>query len=980
MISVLYVDDELPLLDIGKQFLEGTGNFTVDTAGSARVALRKLGEHHYDAVISDYEMPGMDGIELLKIIRKDYPGLPFIIFTGKGRAEVAIEAFENGADSYLQKGGAPKPQYAELIHTIEKVVAARRSESDLKISETRYRRLFETAQDGILILDEKTGNIIDANPFILTLLGYSSEDILGKKLWEIGFIQDKTRARSAFNALQKDGYIRYEELPLKAKSGRILNVEFISNVYPVNGSKIIQCNIRDISDRVRAEAGLRASEKIYRAIIEQMPDLFYRADLAGNLTMITPKGAQMAGYNSPDEMIGLNIGRDLYAAQKERERFLAALAEKGEVSDYPLTLKVRDGTCRHVTVSSHFYYDDQGTVLGVEGIVHDITDRIQAEDALREREEKYRDFFRTSRDGVFITTVDGRLEDVNDALVELLGYADKEELLKVRVVDLYADPDSRKEHIRAIQAQGSIKDYPVGLRKNDGTVIQTLITTVVRKDGAGNTIGFQGTIRDVTELMRAENALRESEEKFRNIFDQITDAVHIHEIGENGQPGRFVEVNEVACRMLGYSREELLCQSPLDSVTGYHSRRVEDIAQELSTNGSAIFETEHRRKDGVIVPVEINARKVRLLGRDLILAIVRDITERKRAEEALRESEKRYRNVVEGQTEFICRFTPDGTHIFLNEAYCRYFGKKREEMIGHRFIPSIPPGDQQPVRDHFASLTRENPVATVEHRIIMPDGTIRWQHWTDRAIFDKQGNIREFQSVGSDITDRKEAELALEIAHAKLNMLNSITRHDIQNKLLVVRGYMSLIREAVQDPAIHPYLKNMENAARAIAEQLEFARDYHDLGAKVPVWLTLGDVLKQVGFQMPPGPPDLKTDIEDLQVYADPLYFKVWYNLWENTLRHAGQATTITVTAKETPEGLVIIYADDGQGIPLSEKENIFERGHGKNTGLGLFFVREILAITKMTIRETGEPGKGARFEITVPKGAYRFTGRSEHA
>ncbi len=851
---MLYVDDEVSLLEIGKWYLEKTGSFTVDTAGSAGTALLKLGERAYDAVVSDYQMPEMNGIELLKRVRKEYPALPFIIFTGRGGDDVAREAIENGANSYIQKSDAPDSQFAELIEKFRSIIAARQRETGRDVPGTRYRRLFETAQDGILILDEKTGDIIDANPFILALLGYSRGEIIGKKPWdENGCIQDKVRAKDAFIALKKNGNIRYEVLTLQTKSGKILDVGFTGTVYPVDGTTVIQCIIRDITDRIRAE------------------------------------------------------------------------------------------------------------------------------DALRESEEKYRDFFRTSRDGVFITTMDGSLDDMNDGLVELFGYADAEELRRVNVLDLYADPEERKEHIRTVQERGSARDYPVTLRKKDGDVIHSLITTVVRKDGDGNAIGFQGTIRDVTERLRTENALRESEEKFRNIFDQINDAIHIIEIQENGHPGRFVEVNDVACRMLGYGREELLSQGPLDSVTEYHSHLMEGIVHDLATKGYTIFETEHRRKDGSVVPVEINARRVSLLGQDLILAIVRDITERRQAEEALQESEKRYRNVVEGQTEFICRFTPDGTHIFVNEAYCRYFGKGREELIGYRFTPGILPEDRQPLRDHFVSLTIENPVATVEHRIGMPDGTIRWQNWSDRAIFDPQGKLVEYQSVGRDVTDRKEAELALKTAHEKLNMLNSITRHDIQNKLMVVRGYISIIGDAVRDPDILPYLEKMKNAAGAIGEQLEFARDYQDLGMKFPVWLTLGNVLKQVGFQMPPGPPDMETDFgEDLQVYADPLFFKVWYNLWENTLRHAGQATTITVTAKETPEGLVIIYADDGQGIPLSEKENIFERGHGKNTGLGLFFVREILAITGMTIRETGEPGKGARFEITVPKGAYRFAGSED--
>ena len=140
----------------------------------------------------------------------------------------------------------------------------------------------------------------------------------------------------------------------------------------------------------------------------------------------------------------------------------------------------------------------------------------------------------------------------------------------------------------------------------------------------------------------------------------------------------------------------------------------------------------------------------------------RDVTECNQVEKALRESEQRYRNVVEDQTEFISRFLPDGTHIFANEAYSRYFGWKRDGIIGYRFQPKIPLEDQERVKEFFGSLTPGHPVDIIEHRIIMPDGTIRWQRWSDRAIFDSLGAIIEYQSVRRDVTEKKIAEAALE--------------------------------------------------------------------------------------------------------------------------------------------------------------------------------------------------------------------------
>ncbi len=434
-ISVLLVDDEQALLEIGKVFLEMTKDFEVITAPSASVALNLLKSNGIQAIVSDYQMPEMDGIEFLKKIRATDKRIPFIMFTGRGREEIAIEAFENGADFYLQKGGDPHAQFAELVHKIHAAVNHRKAdalnitlnrlyavlsatnmaivhihdkkellseicrivvdkggfrmawagfanekkhliepiashghidgyldtiaistdpvprgrgptgtafrektynicndiatapkmapwrdgalqrgyqslaafpfaldtrnagvitfyasepgffddkiirlleeqsgdityalamldqeerrvgaEKERKVSELRYRRLFETAQDAILILDGDSGEIIDANKFILDLLGYPLEYFVGKHLWELGFFKDKALAKNAFTELKTSGYIRYEDLPLETMDGRAIDVEFVSNVYLVGDKKIIQCNIRDITDRKVAQA------------------------------------------------------------------------------------------------------------------------------------------------------------------------------------------------------------------------------------------------------------------------------------------------------------------------------------------------------------------------------------------------------------------------------------------------------------------------------------------------------------------------------------------------------------------------------------------------------------------------------------------------------------------------------------------------------------------------------------------------------
>jgi PAS domain S-box-containing protein len=189
MISVLYVDDELVLLDICKVFLERSGELSVEVASSASRALDLIAKQKFDAVVSDYLMPGMDGIVFLKEVRSHSPGLPFILFTGKGREEVVIEAINNGADFYLQKGGDPNSQFVELEHRIKQAVQWRRAETALLESEQCFRRIAERSSDLIMIVDEHDIPVY-VSPSVQTILGLSRDEIIGHRYDEIGISPD----------------------------------------------------------------------------------------------------------------------------------------------------------------------------------------------------------------------------------------------------------------------------------------------------------------------------------------------------------------------------------------------------------------------------------------------------------------------------------------------------------------------------------------------------------------------------------------------------------------------------------------------------------------------------------------------------------------------------------------------------------------------------------------------------------------------
>jgi len=488
--------------------------------------------------------------------------------------------------------------------------------------------------------------------------------------------------------------------------------------------------------------------------------------------------------------------------------------------------------------------------------------------------------------------------------------------------------------------------------------------------------------------------------------------------------------------------------------------------------------------------------------------------QRKKAENELKQSEERYRNIVEDQMESICRFRPDGTHVFVNSAYCTFVGKDRSELIGKKFIAEIPTEDKMLLKKHFRSLTIKNPKASIEHRIIMPDKTTRWVRCNDRAIFGKDGQVVEYQSVARDITEQKMAEYALtdserklqyiidflpdaffaidlegnviawnkaaegmtgipaeriigkgdfeysvvfygkrhptlvdliinpdkknlhpykeiqktggttlvaesemtlkdgrktairikaapvynregrltgavetvhdvssykhlenelHLVNKKLNLMSMVTRHGILNKQTAMMGYLEMIKNHTTDTEVLHYLRKVQDIATAVGDQIQFTRQYQDLGVKNPCWQNVGERFMYAISHL-----DMKgctsfRQVDGLEIYADPLLEQVFVNLVENSLLHGGNVTEIRCSFEETGDTVTLLYEDNGKGIPDNEKDLIFEQGYGKNSGLGLFLIREILSITQITLRENGMYGKGIRFEITVPKGGYRL-------
>jgi PAS domain S-box-containing protein len=278
-----------------------------------------------------------------------------------------------------------------ILLAIEDVTDRRRAEHDLTSSELRYRRLFETAQDGILILDARTGEITDVNPFLERMLGYSKKELLGRRLWEIGFFEDEAASRHAFQVLQEKGYVRYEDLPLESKDGKPMEVEFVSNVYRIDGEQVIQCNVRDITERKKAEVASRASERRYRSFIEVTGELGWTTNPEGEVVEDIPSFRGYTGQ-SYEEVRGWGWSKAVHPDDLGRvnEVWRKAIREK---ASYEIEYRLRrhDGEYRYFLARGVPVMAADGTMREWVGTCIDITQRKQAEQTLIIRDEQLRD-------------------------------------------------------------------------------------------------------------------------------------------------------------------------------------------------------------------------------------------------------------------------------------------------------------------------------------------------------------------------------------------------------------------------------------------------------------------------------------------------------------------------------------------------------------------------------------------------------------
>jgi len=459
MYSILYVDDEPTLLEIGKIFLEEKGLFSVDTVLSAQKALLKISEKKYDAIISDFQMPVMDGIEFLKRVRASGNTVPFIIFTGRGREEIVIQAINEGADFYLQKGGDPTAQFAELAHKIRQAIARRQAETSIRDHERREADIINFLPDATLAIDTH-GVVIAWNRAMEMMTGVKSSEILGKGNYEYAIpfyherrpilidlvLKDDPITAGKYPAITRDGTTLFSEITIPHfNDGRGAVLWFTATpLYNRKGDVIGAIeSIREITERKRAEEALNESEKRFRDLADLLPQGIFEADIDGRMTYVNRIALEMSGYTAEDVERGINALNVIAVEDRERAAMIfRQMVERGirKQGSQEFQAVRKDGSTFPVSIfSSPIPHDDR--IDGIRGIIIDITDRKHAEEKIRDSEQNYRLLFETATEGILIAQGD-RMVHVNPAMIGLLGYP--ADIITSRPFTDFIHPDDRE--------------------------------------------------------------------------------------------------------------------------------------------------------------------------------------------------------------------------------------------------------------------------------------------------------------------------------------------------------------------------------------------------------------------------------------------------------------------------------------------------------------------------------------------------------
>jgi two-component system NtrC family sensor kinase len=651
-----------------------------------------------------------------------------------------------------------------------------KSDDSLRENEEKYRAFLDNASDAILIADTK-GTILEANKKAEHLFGYTRKELLKSNISKIHPAKNLNQIKKLFLKLKQGNVETAPEVAVLKKDGTTGFVDITGSVIDYGGKKALQGIFRDITERKMMEDNLRKSEQRYRDILETMREGYFELDLQGNYTFVNQANCRFLGYTKED-LIGKNFR--IHTTKEAAEKVIGPYRELYKtgkpIESLDLESFTKNGRKVIYETSVSLIKDDTGRTVGFRGISRDVTSRKQVEEELRKSEEKYRTILENIDDGYYEIDLEGNYTFFNDAEAKNLGYT-KEEMRRINSRN-YQDEETYKKTFKVfaeIYRTGKpIKALEMEAIRKDGSKVFNEISASIIRDQQGKTIGFRGITRNITERKRAEEALKQSEQKYRFLTESMTDIVWIA-----GLDLRTTYVTPSIQRLLGFTQEERIKQSLDQQLTPDSLTRVFEILnselalekQEGADPSRRVnLELEFYHKDGSTRWLDVTISGIRDDKGVLtsIYGVARDVTERKKVEQALQESEERYRTILDEIEEGYFELDLAGNATFFNDSICRIFGYPREELQSLNYRQYTDEENGKKCFNIYNEIYKTgNPSKIQEYEIIRKDKTKRYLETAASLRKDSSGRIIGFRGVSRDITQRKKIEEELKQSEEK---------------------------------------------------------------------------------------------------------------------------------------------------------------------------------------------------------------------
>ena len=479
----------------------------------------------------------------------------------------------------------------------------------------------------------------------------------------------------------------------------------------------------------------------------------------------------------------------------------------------------------------------------------------------------------------------------------------------------------------------------------------------------------------VVDRNRAKQALEESEKRYRILMEQASDAILVHD-----EKGIIIGANQRACKNLGYTKEELVGMTTVDIESEIPENKKNASSWLKVVAGEALtLESHQKRKDGSIFPVEVSLGPITIDKKILVIGLTRDITERKKKEELLKDSIAKYREFAESLPELVFEIDGIGNLVFVNRATSKITGYSQDELANNFNIARlVVPDEQEKATMNIKRLMSGENVGPTEYTLMKKDGTVfPVAVWATPNII--QNKVASIRGIAVDISERRKAEeehkknqLIMSAMNDKLHFVGALTRHDIANKLMSIRTSAYLLKKQIGDnPEYSKYLEIIESEVNSSDRLFEFSRLYEKIGIEQPTNMNVAQCFNQAAaLFLNLSAIKIVNECQGLEVMADELIGQLFYNLVDNSLKHGEKVTQIHLHYTKEGDELKLFYEDNGVGVPEANKSKLFDSGFttGKGSGLGLYLIKKMMDVYGWTIAEEGEPDKGAKFVMTIPK------------